>query len=93
MASVVAGLPFCGGILSPDEVCGVRYSAFRSLKKGTLLVGHDGPVWDIAASQGGRGAGIHGLVLSAGSDGVCSVTSAPLRLFGTQRVAHLRKCV
>jgi hypothetical protein len=66
--------------LSPDELCGVRYSCFRPLKKGMVLAVHDGAVWDIAASQGGEGAGVHGLVLSAGADGVCAVITAALRL-------------
>jgi hypothetical protein len=73
-------------VLSPDELCGVRYSGFRPLKKGTLLAAHDGPVWDIAASQGSRGAGVHGLVLSVGSDGVCNIISATNRLFGGAKV-------
>ena len=75
-------------MLSPDELCGVRYSSFRPLKKGTMVVSHDGAIWDIAASQGGTGAGVHALVLSAGGDGACSVISATNRLFGGSKVFH-----
>jgi hypothetical protein len=56
------------------------------LKYGTLLGIHDGAIWDIAASHGGRGSGVHGLVLSAGSDGICSVISATNRLFSGHKV-------
>ena len=83
---MITTIPFWRGILSPDEVSGVRYSCFRPLKKGTILVGHEGAIWDIAASQGSRGAGVHGLVLSAGGDGVCNVVSATNRLFGGAKV-------
>lgn len=86
LSSVIMTIPFWRGILSPDEVSGVRYSCFRSLKKGTMLVVHEDAIWDIAASQGSRGAGVHGLVLSAGGDGVCNVISATNRLFGAAKV-------
>src|SRR5271170_3302926 len=48
LTSVVTSIPFCGGIISPDDICGVRYSSFRPLKKGTLLTVHASAVWDIA---------------------------------------------
>jgi hypothetical protein len=51
-----------------------------------MLGVHESAIWDIAASQGSRGAGVHGLVLSAGGDGVCNVISATNRLFGGAKV-------
>lgn len=51
-----------------------------------MLAVHESAIWDIAASHGSRGAGVHGLVLSAGGDGVCNVVSATNRLFGGAKV-------
>lgn len=73
-------------MLSPDEICGIRYSCFRPLKKGVMLVVHDAAIWDIAASQGGYGGGVHALVLSAGADGACTVMNPTNRLFGGGKV-------
>ena len=85
LCSVVTSIPFYGGILSPDDICGVRYSSFRPLKKGTLIAVHGGSVWDIATSQGGAGAGVHPMVLTAGSDGVCSLINPTSRLLGLSK--------
>lgn len=84
---MITSIPFWRGVLLPSEQCGVRYSCFRPLKKGTLLGVHDGAIWDIAASQGGQGAGVHALVLSAGADGMCNVLKAGYRLFGGNSVS------
>jgi len=54
-----------------------------------MLSMHGAAVWDIAASQGGSGAGVHGLVLSVGSDGVCAVVSSTNRIFSGARVPLL----
>ena len=83
---VIIAIPFLRGIVSPDEFSGVRYNCFRPLKNESMLAVHEGAIWDIAASQGAPGSGVHGLVLSAGSDGVCDVISATNRLFGRAKV-------
>jgi hypothetical protein len=84
-------MPFWMGILATEDFCGVRYSSFRPLKWGTSLVSHEGPIWDIAASQGGRDAGLHPFILSAGSDGVCSLISGTARLIASHAVCPLCK--
>ena len=73
-------------MVSPDDICGVRYSSFRPLKKGTLLALHASAVWDIATSHGTSGAGVHPMVLSCGSDGVCSLVNPTSRILGVNRV-------
>jgi hypothetical protein len=85
-ASATSSFPFWDGILASEEICRVRYCSLRSLKKGTYLVQHSGAIWDMAASQGTTGAGVHPLVLSASSDGVCSVISSTNRIFGGSKV-------
>lgn len=45
-----------------------------------MLFAHAAAIWDIAASQGGMGAGVHGLVLSVGSDGICTIVSSTDRI-------------
>jgi hypothetical protein len=84
--TTVTPLPFWKGILCPDEVCGVRYSPFRLFRRKTMLSAHAAAIWDIAASQGGMGAGVHGLVLSVGSDGICAIVSSTNRILSGTRV-------
>ena len=86
LTSVVTSIPFCGGIISPDDICAVRYSSFHQLKKGTSLAVHGSAVWDIATSHGGSGAGVHPMILTAGSDGVCSLVNPTTRLLGLGKV-------
>lgn len=85
-APAVVNFPFWDGILSPEEICRARYCGIRSLRKGTNLVQHNGALWDIAASQGTTGAGVHPLVLTAGADGVCCIISATNRIIGGSKV-------
>jgi hypothetical protein len=87
--AIVTGMPFWMGVLTPEDFCGVRYSSFRPVKWGTSLVIHEGAVWDIAASQGGRDAGCHPMILSAGSDGVCNLIAGGARLMGGHGVCPL----
>jgi len=86
----VSHLPFWDGILCPDELVALRYSSFRQFKKGTMISSHEGPMWATATSEGGPGSGVHPLVLTAGSDGICSVTSPTNRLFGGSKVNSVR---
>lgn len=79
-------MPFWMGVLAPEDFCGVRFSSFRPLKWGTSIVVHESPIWDIAASQGSRNAGVHPFILSAGSDGVCSFVCGTARLLATHAV-------
>lgn len=89
LVSVVTTIPIWDGILCPEDLCAVRYSCFRPLKRGILLGVHEGSIWDIAASQGGPGAGVHSVVLSVGSDGVCSILSPTNRIFfGSKASPH-----
>jgi hypothetical protein len=50
------------------------------------VVAHEGGVWDVAASQGAKGAGVHALILSGGCDGACCVASPTNRIFGGSKV-------
>lgn len=75
-----------GGVIAPEDVCALRFSSLRPVKRGTMVAVHDGGVWDVAASQGAKGAGVHALVLSGGCDGVCSVASATNRIFWGSKV-------
>jgi hypothetical protein len=51
-----------------------------------MISAHDGGVWDVASSQGAKGAGVHALVLSAGCDGICSIVSVTNRVFWGSKV-------
>jgi hypothetical protein len=51
-----------------------------------VLTVHEGAVWDFATSRGGRGSGVHGLVMSCGADGVCSVLSLANRVLAGSKV-------
>ena len=73
-------------MLCADDVSAVRYSSFRPLKHGTTLAVHEGGVWDVAASRGGSGGGVHGLVISGGADGVCCVISVSNRISAGSKV-------
>jgi hypothetical protein len=77
-----------GGFIAPEDICSLRYSSLRPVKRGTMIAVHDGGVWDVASSQGARGAGVHALVLSAGCDGICSVVSATNRAFWGSKVNY-----
>ena len=52
-----------------------------------MCVAHEAAVWDVAASQGGMGAGIHPFVLTVGSDGVCNLVSSANRIFTGSKVS------
>jgi hypothetical protein len=83
--SFVSPLHFWGGILSPDDVCGIFFSTLRPTKRGLILSSHNSAVWDVATSVGGPGSGLHPFVLTAGSDGVCSLVSSTNRIhFGSK---------
>ncbi len=87
--TTAASMEAYGGILSAEDMCSIRYGSFRPLKRGTMIVAHEGGVWDVASSQGARGAGVHALILSGGCDGVCCVASPTNRIFGGSKVAAI----
>lgn len=90
--STVTSIEAYGGFLSAEDMCTIRYGSFRPLKRGTMIVAHEGGVWDVASSQGARGAGVHALILSGGCDGACCVASPTNRIFGGSKVVSRSHC-
>jgi len=85
-APCVTTHPFWGGILLPEEFTLVRFNSLRPVKWGAGMATHGAPIWDVAGSVGGMGTGVHPLVISGGSDGVCQSISGTSRLLAGHNV-------